>query len=518
MKLLNHSKFFQALLGLFIFSGCTLNTEVLPSREVVKETTPSQAPELLPTAQTQSGNLNETPRFFLRETSEVNDTNPDNKIQSYEARLTDSDGIEVIPWTSLGVHDSFVLSKYRTEEDMGVKNTPNLKLAVGKTYQVHLRSYNQLKQRSNATIFEFRAQAPRILLPSEEYVAKSSWITKSFLAQGVGDGVLFSIDGGRVCEEPCDIESVSSDSMVIHEGKSYKVAALSGPWGFSLDQFDISIGTPPYQQKTKWFLATGTICNGGFTFIPEDPILGTKAFCMATFEMKKDPPYLEPLSSLEGEVYTGLNKLESQAACESIYARLITNTEWNAVARNIASVEDNWSFDESGNKLKLNRGNSSGPAILNNSSNIGDHCEGTSDSPCFPHEWKPFKRTHQLSTGQFIWDFVGNAWEIVDEEIIDDQIPSMENIYLANLSPTSYMNFILGFPASMACYQPYNNDYCNLGWGWISGAKPGKAIYRGGTKHSGNNAGPFTIDYDEYPSNRTDYHGFRCAYDIVEPM
>lgn len=514
MELIKNSIYIIA--SICVFSGCTLNTELLPSREALEDEILREAPVILSGAPLHSGNLNETPRFFLG--TSLNAEAASNEIHSYEARLTDTDGGEIVPWTQLGVHDSFVLSKYRSDEEMGIKKVSSLKLIDNKSYQVHLRSYNQLHQRSNAAIFEFAAQAPRILIPSVEYAAKNAWITRSFLAEGVGDGVPFSINGGRVCEEPCDIESTSTDTLLIQDGKSYKVGGLSGPWGFSLDEFDIAIGTPPFQQKTKWFISTSTICNGGYVFVPEDPVLSTKAFCIAQFEMKKDPSSPEPLSSLEGEVYTGLNKLESQQACESIYARLPSNTEWNAVARNIANEELNWFFDENGNKLKLNRGNSSGSGVLNNSTNIGDHCEGTSDSPCFPHEWKPFKRTHQLSTGEFIWDFVGNAWEIVSDDVVDYELPNLENLYLANLAPTSFMNFVLGLPASMACYQPYNNDYCNLGWGWISGAKPGKAIYRGGTKHSGNNAGPFTIDYDEYPSNRTDYHGFRCVYDIVEPI
>lgn len=485
--------------------------------EVVKDTTPGMAPEFLSGAQVYSGHLNETPRFFLRKHSEIRDSIANSGVKSYEARLTDSDGVEVIPWTNVGNHESFVLSKNRNDESQGIKNIPSLNLEDGKNYRVYLRSYDQLNQRSAESLFTFSAQAPRILLPSKEHALQNTLITESFKAQGVGSGVPFSINGGKVCEEPCDIQSASASTITLYEGKSYTVGAMSGPSNSSLKEFRIEVGTPPNHQTTKWFIATNSICNSGFVLVPEDPVLGTQAFCIAQFEMKKDPNWTEPVSSLEGEVYTGLDKTESQAACASISARLPTNTEWNAVARNIASVDENWSVDESGNKLKLNRGNSSGSAVIDNSSDLNNHCEGTSDSPCLPNEWKAFKRTHQLSTGEFIWDFVGNVWEIVDDETIDYDLPNIENAYLTNLPTTNFMNFVLGLPTSLACYQPYNNDYCNLGWGWITGAKPGKAIYRGGTKHSGNNAGPFTIDYDEYPTNKTNYHGFRCVYDIVEP-
>ena len=84
---------------------------------------------------------------------------------------------------------------------------------------------------------------------------------------------------------------------------------------------------------------------------------------------------------------------EAKTACENINAHLMTNAEWMAIARDIESVEDNWTGTE------LNRGNYRSGTVNATSS------EGTGAN----------KRTHNLSNGQIIWDFSGNVWEWVDE-------------------------------------------------------------------------------------------------------
>jgi hypothetical protein len=96
---------------------------------------------------------------------------------------------------------------------------------------------------------------------------------------------------------------------------------------------------------------------------------------------------------------------------------LLSNSQWQAIARNIESVASNWSNGSSAGSNSLNRGNSNQSAALESSATDTHGCVGITSNGdpadnC-GNTWHVNKRTHTLSNGQIIWDIAGNVHEWV---------------------------------------------------------------------------------------------------------
>lgn len=488
---------------------------------VVKDTTAGNAPVFLnKDLPTTAGSLNETPRIYLNESSEVQDASSKSGVAYYAGKLTDSGNQEIMPWTNLGNHESFVISGLGADVASGKTLHSGLTLVEGETYTFHLRSHDNLGHISPDAQKTFVAKPRPVILTSQENATPNSLVISDYKATGVGSGTPLTLINATACKAPCDVGAQGASTLTLEEGANYKIGLTTSASGTV--KASLVVGNDVATRSTSsWYASTGLLCDTNYLFIPEDKNTNMHAFCLAKYEMKEgalsdpgnpsSPKYAE--SKPEGLIYTGVDRVDSQLACSISGKRLITNDEWNSVARNIAQVDSNWQKDGDGNRLALNRGISNG-SVQDAITNLNDHCEGTSDSPCAESDWKLYKRTHKLSTGAHVWDLAGNTWELVNDSI--DYSFSVGNKYIFDLPESGFFNFILGSPSAFTCFEPYNNGYCNMGYSWISNTAVGKALYRGGTKHSGNNAGIFTADYDEWPTNKTNYHSFRCVHDIVE--
>jgi len=97
--------------------------------------------------------------------------------------------------------------------------------------------------------------------------------------------------------------------------------------------------------------------------------------------------------------------------------RLMSNTQWMTIARNIEATAKNWSLGAVGRGV-LVRGHSRqhsmlSPAFLEQSSDQQPYF-GTGDSESSAWEQR---RTFVLSNGEVIWDFAGNDWQIVSDDV-----------------------------------------------------------------------------------------------------
>ncbi len=90
---------------------------------------------------------------------------------------------------------------------------------------------------------------------------------------------------------------------------------------------------------------------------------------------------------------------------------LISNAEWQTIARNIEQVSSNWSSGTVGTGA-LNYGHSDGSPnnAIAASSDDADPCFETGQS-CSSTTWDRQRRTFTLSNGEVIWDFAGNVWQ-----------------------------------------------------------------------------------------------------------
>ena len=185
----------------------------------------------------------------------------------------------------------------------------------------------------------------------------------------------------------------------------------------------------------------------------------TESFCVAKYEMKEDAQ--DGVVSEALGVLSKVIKPEAQVACQSLGDGnhgdydLISNDEWQNLARNIEGVKNNWGDATVGSDKGLNRGHSTieddiDTAGLEASENDDHACSGLKvhdgsgyidmdssgvgecDSP-----WHSRKRTHKLSNDEVIWDVAGNLCEWVKEELKDTHVATItSNSYISQWTST----------------------------------------------------------------------------------
>ena len=198
---------------------------------------------------------------------------------------------------------------------------------------------------------------------------------------------------------------------------------------------------------THYDMGYGTVrffCPPNFIPVPALPGYTEKSFCVSKYEMKSGPenrPVSQasgkptPSGNVEGITYCQALNANAHLAKRSLYFRkdlhrqelqgyveyrdeydLISNEEWQALARNIEGVGSNWSTGRARSGI-LNVGNAGVTvrASLEASIHDSDPCFQTG-STCSDKVWHIERRTHTLSNGEVIWDLGGNMEENVRGE------------------------------------------------------------------------------------------------------
>ncbi len=245
-----------------------------------------------------------------------------------------------------------------------------------------------------------------------------------------------------------------------------------------------------------------TSCPDGYLGVPFLPPYTMRYFCVMKFEAKNDG-YRTPVSKADTLPWIEFNQIEARSRCRNLGSGydLISNGQWQTIARNIAGVSTNWSSGQ------LNRGHSDGtPAALQEASlsDVADNCIGTGQI-CSSTVWDDQRRTHVLSNGNIIWDFAGNAQEWVNFESttsngVDGYISQING---GDLRQTRY-----GALSSTICATPGSSPYCGMGHGDLSGTAG--TLLRGGKYTDGVSAGVFATTLKV--STAANIAGFRCTF------
>lgn len=290
-------------------------------------------------------------------------------------------------------------------------------------------------------------------------------------------------------------------------------------------------------------------CPEGYVLVPPDPDYAgwySKYFCVAKYEMRIESTN-KAVSTPIGPPATNITEANAETACANANDgtqggfskrfgsvsrfKLISNIQWQIVARNIASVNSNWGASpHSGDagRQTLNRGyvlpsSSATPIAIPNTS---DPCSGTEDS-CSTG-WSDYKRTHSLSNGEEIWDFSGNAWEWVDGSIDNSIDDNLNSNFISNTQPNpnfisdSTANLLLGpknIPSQCAGGNDNNSNFPFCGFGkFINDSGPN--LIRGGgnfyitdTNKLRSETGIFSA-IAKGTSHYDSQWGFRCIYEI----
>ena len=178
---------------------------------------------------------------------------------------------------------------------------------------------------------------------------------------------------------------------------------------------------------------------------------------------------------------------------------LISNFEWQTIARDIERQSVNWSGHWFGNLFGKRLGSG---CVYQGNNGLDTPCSYDGDDP--EEGVNDDKARHVLSNGESINHFPGNVWEWVKD---DNDSKVDENQYMFNYSGSDY-----GPEGDYSCNK--ENQYCGFGYGWLNYSAG--AVLRGGGWGSGDvNAGLFATYLYYGPSYSDSGVGFRCVFHSV---
>lgn len=192
-----------------------------------------------------------------------------------------------------------------------------------------------------------------------------------------------------------------------------------------------------------------------------------------------------PVSVADAMPWTNINYHEARKACADAGYELLAETRALAISYDISQQDINWTGGKVGKGdifQGIHQGNVSKPQPGTYVSNEANE-----------------RRWHELSNGERIYDFAGNCFSWVFDDVQGEADGMTGKIAPDSISLTT---------------APYKSKKKGMGWRPEGGANwSGDALIRGGYWLSGSGAGVFYLIYGR-PGRRSGFVGFRCTKSI----
>ena len=312
----------------------------------------------------------------------------------------------------------------------------------------------------------------------------------------------------------------ANGQIPIGNGAGYTLATLTAGANVTITNSAGTITISAEASSYWWGQQPNTgSCPTGYIPVPSLPPYTNTGFCVAKYEMKNVGGIATSQAALTPWVSIPRGTLPTTVggawkACRDLGSGydLISNAQWQTIARNIADQPSNWGTAEgAANSVtayngELSRGhsdNAPSSALVANADDT-QGCDGTGQT-CSNTNWSSQRRTHVLSNGQVIWDFAGNVYEWVKD---DNNASQGANGWIStmNLNDSRQNNF----GNDQFCGSPNSGNYCGFGYG-VTNSSVG-AVYRGGNWAYGSGAGVFAASLDIGPTFSSTNIGFRCIF------
>jgi formylglycine-generating enzyme required for sulfatase activity len=223
-------------------------------------------------------------------------------------------------------------------------------------------------------------------------------------------------------------------------------------------------------------------------------------------------------SAAAGLPWVNITRDSSASTCAAVGAnyRLISNTQWQTVARNAESVAANWSGNAVGSGVIARGHSDNSPANILENSTDNDPYFGTGNSGAAwntlgvtPAAGTEQKRTQTPSNGDVVWDFGGNVYQWVSDNYADLGVNLTIPTGTDEFSNTS--NFPTALPAiNRLLFAPLGlyNSAQNIGtvYGYTG------LVTRGLSFSTGTNAGLFAASLGGSSGGYNSDIGFRCVF------
>lgn len=273
-------------------------------------------------------------------------------------------------------------------------------------------------------------------------------------------------------------------------------------------------------------------CPANFVYVDSLSPYTTAPFCVAKYEMKiqgnsngaqtYNSAFIAE-SRPSGTPWSYIHRDDSIAECLALGPRynLMSNAQWQTIARNIEGMSWNWSTGMIGNAGGISVGHSDGApnAPQAASADDSDSCVNTGQV-CSLASWNSQRRIHRLRSGEYIWDFSGNLAEWTRDSNATSFIPVAATYYASLVTAADFpiTGAVSGVTGNAKFHFGPAGDHTTLnsspygGLGGMTLHSANGTIVRGGRWDYNDYSGIFGADIRTAPDRQGPYIGFRCVY------